>query len=376
MDEIEKQENSPLILMVDDHPRNLQVLGAILKKHDYAIAVAQNGPQALEYVSTIIPDLILLDVMMPQMDGFELCNLLKQHPQTKDIPIIFVTALDTSQDKLRGFQEGGVDYITKPFHQDEVLARVKAHTTIRKQQIELTLKNKELEEANQTKNRLFSIIAHDLLGPVSNVTEVLKLLVQDICNPAEQKEFLQGALKSSQQTLLLLKNLLFWAKNQRHEIDFNPHVLNLQIMLTDSVLLLEGLAKEKNILLEMHCESGLSCFADENMLTTVIRNLLSNAIKYTGEGGLIKLLAQHSDSSVRITIEDNGIGIEPENISGILDPLTHFSTTGTNYEKGTGLGLSLCVDFITRHNGQLNIESVPGKGSKFIVTLPPQSSYF
>ncbi len=376
MDEIEKQANRPLILMVDDHPRNLQVLGTILRKHDYTIAVAQNGTQALEYVSSIIPDLILLDVMMPQMDGFELCGLLKQQASTKDIPIIFVTALDTSQDKLRGFQEGGVDYITKPFHQDEVLARVKAHTTIRRQQIELTRKNFELEEANQTKNRLFSIIAHDLLGPVSSVTEVLKLLVQDICSPEEQKDFLQGALKSSQQTLLLLKNLLFWAKNQRHEIDFNPHLLNLQIIMTDNLLLLESLAKEKNIVLEMHCEPGLSCFADENMLTTVIRNLLSNAIKYTGEGGIIKLSACHSDSSVIITIEDNGIGIEPENIPGILDPLTHYSTPGTNFEKGTGLGISLCIDFISRHNGNLNIESKPGKGSKFIVTLPPQPLTF
>jgi len=370
-EEFELEQNAPIILMVDDHPRNLQVLGAILKKHEYSIAVARSGIQALEFTETVIPDLILLDVMMPQMDGFEACRRLKADERTRDIPIIFVTALDTPQDKLRGFQEGGVDYITKPFHQDEVLARVKAHTTIRLQQKELLEKNRLLEEAIQTKNRLFSIIAHDLLGPVSNVTEVLKLLAQGIFSPEDQTDFTQGALKSSQQTLLLLKNLLFWAKNQRREIDFTPHLINLHILLTDNLNLLEGLAREKKIKITMHCDPNLSSFADENMLTTIVRNLLSNAIKYTGEGGNITLSGRETGRGTEIVVEDDGIGINPESIKQILDPLVHYSTPGTQYEKGTGLGVSLCVDFVRRHGGDLEIESTPEKGSRFIVLLPP-----
>lgn len=364
------KENTPIILMVDDHPRNLQVLGAILKKHDYSIAVARSGEQALEFVQEVTPDLILLDIMMPLMDGFEVCRRIKSNPATKDIPIIFVTALDSPQDKLTGFQQGGVDYITKPFHQDEVLARVKAHTTIRQQQKELIEKNKLLEEANQTKNRLFSIIAHDLLGPVSNVTEVLKLMAEGIFNQEEQADFTQSALKSSQQTLLLLKNLLFWAKNQRREIDFSPHLINLYILLADNTLLLEGLAKEKNITVELNCDENLNAFADENMLTTVIRNLLSNAIKYTKEEGMITLSAKSTNEGIEIVVKDNGIGIDQENIRQILDPLIHFSTPGTHYEKGTGLGVSLCVEFINRHSGRLLIESEPGSGSSFIIKLP------
>lgn len=370
-EEFEIENSAPVILMVDDHPRNLQVLGAILKRHEYSIAVARSGMQALEFVETMLPDLILLDVMMPQMDGFEVCSRLKADERTRDIPIIFVTALDTPQDKLRGFQEGGVDYITKPFHQDEVLARVKAHTTIRLQQKELQEKNRLLEEAIQTKNRLFSIIAHDLLGPVSNVTEVLKLLAQGIFSPEDQADFTQGALKSSQQTLLLLKNLLFWAKNQRREIDFSPHLINLYILLSDNLNLLEGLAREKKIKITMQCDRNVSLFADENMLTTVVRNLLSNAIKYTGEGGNIALSANDTGQGTDIVVEDDGIGIAPEDIKQILDPLVHYSTPGTHYEKGTGLGVSLCVDFVRRHGGDLEIESAPGKGSRFIVHLPP-----
>lgn len=373
-EELVMLEKAPVILMVDDHPRNLQVLGAILRKHEYSIAVARSGKDALDFTTTLIPDLILLDVMMPEMDGFEVCHRLKAQPETQDIPIIFVTALDTPQDKLRGFQEGGVDYITKPFHQDEVLARVKAHTTIRMQQKELLEKNRLLEEANQTKNRLFSIIAHDLLGPVSNVTEVLKLLSQGILGPDDQLDFTMGALKSSQQTLLLLKNLLFWAKNQRSEIDFHPHLINLHILLHDNISLFEGMAKEKKLRFELHCEQGITCFADENMLTTITRNLLSNAIKYTPEGGWVNITAQTLDQMTEIVVEDNGIGIDREDIDRILDPLVHFSTPGTNYEKGTGLGISLCVDFIRRHGGDLTIESEPGHGSRFVATIPFQQT--
>ena len=366
--------NAPILLMVDDHPKNLQVLGAILRKFNYNIAVARSGQQAIDFVNTVIPDLILLDIMMPQMDGFEVCERLKQNEKTADIPIIFVTALDSHQDKLRGFSSGGVDYITKPFHQEEVVARVKAQLTIQKQRKELSQTNIRLKEANVTRDRLFQIIAHDLLGPVANVAEVLKLLNFESLSPTERAEFTQGALLSVQQTHNLLKNLLYWAKSQNQEIDFNPSRSIPMQTAEECITLLSGQAKEKEVALHNLIPSSLVINADVNMLTTIFRNLLSNAIKYSNAGSVVKIGIEEPESSnkdhVVFYVQDFGIGIEESNIEKILDPQLHFSTPGTRYEKGVGLGLSLCIEFIHRHRGELKVTSTHGKGSRFSFNIP------
>lgn len=366
--------NAPILLMVDDHPKNLQVLGAILRKFNYNIAVARSGQQAIDFVSSVIPDLILLDIMMPQMDGFEVCERLKQDERTAGIPIIFVTALDSHQDKLRGFASGGVDYITKPFHQEEVVARVKAQLTIQQQRKELSHTNTRLKEANITRDRLFQIIAHDLLGPVANVAEVLKLLNYETLTPVERAEFTQGALLSVQQTHSLLKNLLYWAKSQNQEIDCNPSRSIPSQTAEECITLLSGQAKEKEIALHNLIPTSLIINADVNMLTTIFRNLISNAIKYSNSGTIVKIGIEDAEitpnDQVVFYVQDFGVGIDPSNIEKILDPQLHFSTPGTKYEKGVGLGLSLCIDFIHRHGGELKVTSELGKGSKFSFSLP------
>jgi two-component system sensor histidine kinase/response regulator len=367
---------TPIILIVDDNQRNLMVLGAMLRRINAVLIEAQSGPEALEQIEKNIPDLILLDIMMPKMDGLEVCSIIKNNPIYKDIAIIFISALDSTTDKIRGLEAGGVDYITKPFQKEEVLARVKTHLTIKYQQKALEETNQELRLANSTKDRLFSIIAHDLLGPVSNVSNVLKLLTEMEISPLEQKEFLLAASSTVKNTHSLLKNLLFWAKSQRNEIDYNPHNINASIVVADNLQLLMSQIVEKQLTVENLIPEAFQCYADENMLSTIIRNLISNAIKYTEPNGRITIGYKASPAEVTFWVEDTGVGIPEEHLPLIFDTFANFSTPGTNYEKGTGLGLILCKEFVETQGGKITVQSCLGKGSKFIFTIPTPTLFY
>lgn len=360
----------PKILIVDDNERNLQILEAMLKKIQAKVYTALSGKLALEMVMDINPDLILLDIMMPTMDGFEVCRSIKLNQDYQDIPIIFISALDSHNDKIKGFQSGAIDYVTKPFNVEEVLSRVKVHLLIRSQQQELEQTNQRLREALGTKDRLFSIIAHDLQGPLANLQNVLKLLSQMSLTEAQRLDFLNEALDTAGNTQTLLRNLLFWAKSQRNEIDFKPHNIFIAIIIDDSIKLLNSLAREKNIKISTNIPADLVCFADENMLNIIVRNLLTNAIKFSNKNSSIRIEYTNTEAELQIHVVDQGVGIPADKLSCLFNAATHFSTHGTNYEKGTGLGLLICREFIEKHHGRIWLESEEGTGSSFSFSIP------
>lgn len=371
------EDNPNWVLVVDDNDRNLMVLQSILEKASIPCKTISSGKEALLLAMQSPPSLVLLDIMMPEMDGITVCKKLKEIELTRAIPVIFISALTSKEDVLLGFEAGGVDYITKPFHKEEVLARVKAHLTIIRQKRELQETNQKLEEAIATKDRLFSIISHDLIGPVVNINNVLNIAVNQSMEKELLKEFLRDALAANTSTLDLLKNLLAWAKNQRNEINFNPHNIDVSIIINDNLNLLKGLWTEKKLTIINHIQSPMMCFADENMLTIIFRNLISNAIKYSYEGGKIEIYCTEIEQNkIKFCIKDEGIGIEPKNLHRILNRYEHFTTPGTNYEKGHGLGLTLVQDFVSAHKGLLEIETEPGKGSRFCFSIPKNLSDF
>ncbi|MDO9512807.1 MAG: hybrid sensor histidine kinase/response regulator [Bacteroidales bacterium] len=358
------------ILIVDDNERNLQILEAMLRRIQAKVYPAMTGNDAIKIAQSIKPDLILLDIMMPEMDGFEVCKKIKKIKAIQDIPIIFISALDSYNNKINGFQSGGIDYITKPFNVEEVLARVKAHLLIRSQQQELEETNSRLREALGTKDRLFSIIAHDLQGPLSNLQNVLTLLTQMDLTEAQHNDFLNEALDTAGNTQTLLRNLLFWAKSQRDEIDFKPHNIFIAIIVDDNIKLLNSLAREKNISISSCIPPDLVCFADENMLSIIIRNIISNAIKFSNHKCKIRVDFTNTESELVIHIIDQGVGIPSNKVSELFNAATHFSTHGTSYEKGTGLGLLICREFIEKHRGRIWVESKDGEGSTFSFSIP------
>lgn len=364
------------VLIVDDNERNLLVLKNILDKAGISSLAVNSGKEAIRLANEQMPELILLDIMMPEVDGYTVCKELKSNSATKDIQIIFISALTSKEDILLGFESGGVDYITKPFHKDEVLARVKAQLTIKQQKVKLEESNALLKEALATKDRLFSIISHDLIGPIVNIGNVLKLLLTPGLSQEDANEFITGAIHSNSTTLDLLKNLLSWAKSQRNEIRFNPHNIDVAIIINDSINLMHGIALEKNIRIINQFPAQLTCFADENMLTLILRNLLSNALKYSQSEGRVVLSAHQDSEWLTIHVKDEGVGIHSDDIPKIFDTSQHFTTPGTAYEKGHGLGLTLCKEFAELHGGFLEVTSEPGKGSDFSVSIPSRTSSF
>lgn len=374
--------NKPTILVVDDNPTNLQVLLESLKRTGFKILVARTGESAIQQAEYGKPDLILLDVMMPGIDGFETCRRFKTLEAFKEIPIIFMTALTDTMDKLKGFQAGGVDYVTKPLQHEEVLARVVTHLTIRRLQQEsreqhllLQEKHAELQALNASKDKFFSIISHDLRSPLSSVLVGMRLLTdpQSRVSESEKDEILHDTRKTVEQLYSLLDNLLVWSRLQRGLMEYEPKPLDLQPLFERNATLFAANAEQKQITIRQTVTAPIFAFADTQMIDTVIRNLISNALKFTEAQGVITLSACQNDQSVEITVADTGIGMDAEAVAKLFRLDVRYNQLGTVGEKGTGLGLNVCKEFAEKNGGSIAVESVVGAGTTFRVTLPKPS---
>lgn len=357
--------NKGIILIVDDNPTNLNVLFDCLNESGFQTLVALSGKDALDRADYAQPDIILLDIMMPGMDGFETCRKIKLNHSTKDIPVIFMTALSDTSDKVEGFNCGAVDYICKPFQQEEVLARISAHLTIRRQQ-------RELARLNATKDKFFSIISHDVRNQFNLLVGYSGMLNDsyDDYSDEDRKEYIGELASASKRTHKLFENLVHWAKMQRGGMSLNPIFLNLSILINQVILSVEAEARQKDI--EIYAELGKDndLHADKNMTELILRNLVSNAIKFTPDGGEIRISNIPDGDYMEIAVSDTGMGMDKDRIETLFRLDVNQSTPGTNEEKGTGLGLILCKDFVEQHGGKIWAESVPGMGSRFIFTLP------
>jgi two-component system, sensor histidine kinase and response regulator len=363
------RKKKPIILIVDDVPRNIQVLGTLLKKTDCELAVATNGQQALNTVARVKPDLILLDIMMPGMDGFEVCRKLKAGEETKNIPVIFLSAKNEAEDIITGFELGAVDYITKPIVGIELLTRVKNHLAFGEIK-------KHLEEEMVARDKFFSIISHDLHSSFGIILSFVQLLAnnRNSLNDQEIGEFLDDIESTTKNSLELLENLLEWARSQSGGIRFNPVKLNLNTIIHEILKSSGAIAGNKNIQLTSTVNSQ-SVFADRNMLLLIIRNLVSNAIKFTPVGGKISISSDVGDGLVKILVADNGVGIDQNKLEQLFKIDFKVTTPGTQNELGNGLGLILCQEFIQHHGGEIGINSAPEKGTTVWFTLPLKKDF-
>ncbi len=361
-----------VVLVIDDSPTNLKLLFTTLSKAGFQVVSARDGESGVEQAIHMKPDIILLDILMPGIDGFETCRRLKTHKATQDIPVIFMTVLSEPVDKLKGFNVGGVDYITKPLHYEEVLARVNTHLTIWRQQEQLQEQAEQLQELNASKDKFFSIVSSDLQSPFEELlyfTEFIKENIED-CSRDEIKEIARTLRSSVENLHELLRNLFTWSSVQRGTIEYHPQYIDIREIIGRNLALFKPNAEQKHITLSSLIQGEVPVYADAGMVYAVIRNLISNALKFTEAGGNIKISAAQNKEFVEVSVSDTGIGISEEDLSKLFRIDVKNQRIGTSGEEGTGLGLILCKELIEKNGGNLSLESEVGRGTRVTFTLP------
>ncbi len=315
------QSGKPYILLVDDTEANLRVLGPLLHAEGWAVAAATRGAQALQFITQRRPDLILLDVMMPEMDGFEVCRRLRADPATRDLPILFITALTEEENIVRGFREGAQDYIAKPFRPTELIARVRTQLALRHATRRAEQQAADLARLNADKDRFYSIIAHDLRSPLAGLLGLSETLAAHLAefSPAEVAGSAGEMAKSARNLYQLLENLLEWSQLQTGRMEFRPELLDLPALLRELAELFNQAAQQKGVKLCLELQPA-AAWGDRRMMLTVFRNLLSNALKFTPSGGLVTLrCAVHGGKTVG-EVSDTGAGLPPALLESLFTP--------------------------------------------------------
>ena len=361
------------LLVVDDVQTNVLLLKALLGKEGYGILVANNGQEALEVIRNENPDLILLDVMMPGMDGFEVAERLKSEEFRCEIPIIFLTALDDTQSIVNGFKLGVGDFISKPFRKEELMVRNKHQLSLVAARRIIEEKNEELRKTIAGRDKMYSVIAHDLRSPMAS----MKMLLNTIMMSVEKDkidpdifDMLEMSNKTSEEVFSLLDNLLKWTKSQLGKLTVIPQKLDISGLADGVVEVMNSVAEVKHIKLIRTDHESFFVYVDIEMIKSILRNLISNAVKFSNPDSEIKVGIKAEDGKVIVSVTDSGKGIKKEDQHKLLKDSTHFTTYGTNSEEGSGLGLLLCRDFARKNGGELWFESEENLGSVFSFSLP------
>ena len=366
------------ILIVDDTPANLGVLVEYLTVAGYRTLIAEDGSEALANVERFTPELILLDVMMPGLDGFETCRRLKANERSRDIPVLFMTALSSTEDKLRGFEAGAVDYVTKPLQNEEVLARIRTHLTIRRQQGEIESQRALLAQRNEMKDRFMRIASHDL----RNLLAVMSLRCSLLLDEAEPSSaFLStnlGALKTS---IGRMNDIIHGFLSRSGGADFELHAgqVDLAGLMGEVVDQYRSLAERKQIALVMEPAEALPpVVGDGARIHQVLTNYVSNAIKFSPAGRQVRVRAQsHSPALqgyVRLEVIDQGPGVQPAERGQLFAEFADISNRPTGDEESTGIGLSIVKRLVEAQGGTVGADFPPAGGAVFWADLPGQGA--
>jgi signal transduction histidine kinase len=399
------------ILIIDDALPNLQVLSTMLAEHGYGVRGVANGPTALMVANAKPPDLILLDVRMPEMDGYQVCQRLKADEQTRDIPVIFISALDDLADKVQGFAVGGVDYITKPIQVEEVLARVQTHLTLRNLQTQFEAKNTRLEqeiiereqaeaalqrahdeleqrvaertaelaralekqqELDRLRSEFIRNVSHELRTPLALALGHAKLLEAGVLGELQPEQH-ESVAVIARRTRLLSKMMDNFAaiidtetELQRRPVDLVELVHRL---LTDSQV--RATIEQADLTLSVKVAPDVPLVSgDPVQLQRVVDNLLNNAFKFTPAGGRVAVRLRHEEENLALEVADTGIGIPADQSERIFERYYQIDGSTTRRYGGIGLGLALVKEIIKAHGGVVEVKSEVGEGSTFTVTLP------
>lgn len=365
--------SNDLILIVDDNPSNIQVVATIMAEYGYELGIAMNASEAYSFLGENTPELILLDIDMPEIDGYEVCSTLKKDYRYKDIPIIFLTVKDEKEDIVKAFDLGSVDYVTKPFNRKELVSRVRTHLSLKKAKDELQRKNRELKKAMKIKDEFLLLMTHEFKTPLNVILAALQTIenIYGYQVGEKVKNYLKSIKLNSFRQLRLVNNLLDITKiNTEH---FKMHKRNVDIIFVSQAIVesVDIYAKQKGVELKFSSEVDyLEMAIDEEKYERILLNLLSNAIKFTPEGKAIYVNISYKNRKATITVRDEGIGIPKEKQELIFERFGQVDSTLSRQAEGTGVGLSLAKSLITAMGGKISVDSEERKGSLFTITLP------
>ena len=375
-----------LILIVDDDAEGLQLLGAVLSQQHYNLALASSGQEALEQVAKIEPDLILLDIMMPGIDGFEICQRLKADPAHQAIPIIFLTARTESADIVKGFELGAADYVTKPFNEAELLARMRTHLALQRAKEETEEANRKLEEfnvvladaaheiqqANRAKSEFLANISHEIRTPMNAIMGYAQILRSQPALLPEQRQAVETIETSCDHLMGLINDVLDLSRIEAGHLELHPVDFDLEELVQGLGAMFQLRCKQKDLVWRVEMDQRAQwVHGDKNKLRQVLINLLGNAVKFTEEGTVKLSVRSEAESHYSFEVRDTGPGIVPERQATIFEP---FEQDEVGARKGgTGLGLAIARRHVELMAGKLKLESTLGQGARFFfaVPLPP-----
>ncbi len=365
-------ESKCLILAVDDNKENLLVVSNFLKDKGYQIALSTDAVNAYKILKNNRVDLILLDVIMPGEDGYSFCRRIKQEEEFKDIPVIFLTARVNMEDLVEGFNAGGSDYITKPFCREELLVRVKNHIDLSIAKRNLVEQANMILQINRTRDRMYSIISHDIKAPFANICMMISMIREGYLETDSDdfRDILKNLNYSTKETYTLLENLLHWTRTQTGNIEPHPERISLTEIIESSLGSSAANAEQKSIEFRTDIVTDLFIYVDSNMIRSVLRNLVSNALKFSYSNSNINITAKKDDGSVLISITDYGVGMDQDQIDQLFRENVFTTTLGTVNERGSGLGLHIVKDFTNRNGGSISVKSTKGKGTTFLLSFP------
>ena len=372
------------ILIVDDIPANIQLLSQLLIENGYKVRKLISGERALKAVELQAPDLILLDIKMPGMDGYEVCRQLKASETTCGIPVIFISALDDVFDKVKGFEAGGADYIIKPFEPVEVLARVSAQLKMQRlqqqlrcanvqlaaQNVQLTQEIQERQQAEANLKMLLHAVSHDLRTPLSGMSLLLRSRLNDAAsNIAIDRRTVEVMVQSCSRQLQLIESLTATQQFDVKSASLLKKPLSLPALVQNILIERLPILNQHRVKVKQLFPADLPLVnADAQQLWRVFGNLIDNAVKYNQSGFILTVEAKKEGDMVRCTVADNGAGISPQQCARLFEPYTRG--VGVSLRQGLGLGLYISRQIVEAHDGEIGVDSELGKGAIFWLTLP------